>query len=540
MNRWLGVSLTAMVFSLIAPGQTVSLLNSSIDTPPNGLINVIVKAGSIPAGEVKKDSMRTTPLVLSDLTPSPRGTLTAVGGGSEYLGASGQNAYWRTTWKVSGLRIGATEVHLLKLELGKAVSITQLTLRGPADLQVSLSGPGIPLRLNRSHCVEILISSNGFLSKVKPIQSTLVDDKTGQPIPQSSLYLVDNANNSSASTAGLGIANPLQPLCLQVAENFSSPGKFDGNVTLGSTEKPDLGNFHVTVYFTSWTYRFYGIGCLFLGLVAYFVVAVWSKARSRWILALLPAARLRDEVTQLLQITESAATSTEYNFPVLLADNANPGSLRNLLGQLSRQNLANKGLPWQFAIPFAVPDLSSQYQSFLLATGNQVASVGLIVRWGVVNVVAMWPQVRTLHLQQAGNTALQILEQLAVGVGPPGQLNAQIQQALTTLQAAIQAAQAAAGGHAVGGAPRVTYGIPTPQQLTVQLEQLSVFIWILWAVLTIGVGACALVVFNDGFGTTADLIQCFLWGAGMPAVGQGLGGLSAGSVTSAFSLQTAR
>jgi hypothetical protein len=47
-------------------------------------------------------------------------------------------------------------------------------------------------------------------------------------------------------------------------------------------------------------------------------------------------------------------------------------------------------------------------------------------------------------------------------------------------------------------------------------------------------------VFNDGFGTTQDLIQCFLWGAGMPAVGQGLGGLSAASVTSAFSLQVAR
>lgn len=539
MNRLLGIFLATVVWSSIATGQTLSLLNSAIDLPPSGQINVIVKAASIPAEEIKKDSIRTTPLAVSDLTTSPRGTMT-LAGNSEYLGMSGQDAYWRSTWQISGLRAGVTEIHLLKLELGKAISVAQLTLRGPADLQVALTGPGFPLHLNRSRCAQIMISSNGSLSKVEPIQSTVVDEKMGQPIPQSSLYLVDRAKNISSSTGGISVTNPLQPLCLQVADDFSNPGKFDGTVTLGSLEKPVLGSFHLTVYFTSWTHRGWGIGCLFLGLVAYFVVAVWSKARSRWTLALLPASRLREEVQQLLVITEDAKKKTGYDFPALLANNANPGSLNTLLGQLSEGNLKNKGLPWKFAIPFAVPDLSSQYQAFLLATGNQVSSLGLIVRWGVMNVVEMWPQVLKLSLQTPGNTALQTLNGLAVGASPPGQLNGQIQQALTTLQTAIQDAQTKLGGAAAGGAPGVTYGIPNPQQLIIQMERLSVFVWIIWAFLTVAVGSCVLVLFNDGFGTTQDLIQCFLWGAGMPAVGQGLGGLSAGSVTSAFSLQVAR
>ena len=539
MNRWLEGFLAVVVFSSMATGQTLSLLNSVIDTPPSGQIDVIVKAGSIPAEEIKKDSISKTPFAVSDLTTSSRGTMTPTGS-SEYLGVSGQDAYWRTKWQISGLRAGASETHLLKLEFGKAISVAALTLRGPTDLQVSLTGPGFPLRLDRSRCSEILISSNGSLTKVGPIQSTLVDEKTGQSIPQSSLSLVDEKKTSSTSTGGLSVTNPLQPLCLQVADDFSSPGKFDGNVTLGSMEKSDLGNFHVTVYFTSWTHRLWGIACLFLGLLAYFVLAVWSKARSRWILAVLPAARLREEVTQLLVITEEAKKKTGYTFPVLLADNANPGSLRELLRQLNTQDLKKKGLPWKFAIPFAVPDLSSQYQSFLLATGNQVSSLGLIVRWGVMNVEEMWTLVVELNLQGAGNTALGNLDQLAVGASPPGQLNSQIQQQLSTLQKAIQDAQSTKGGKPAGGAPGVTYGIPNPQQLTIQLERLSVFVWILWALLTVAVGSCVLVLFNDGFGTTQDLIQCFLWGAGMPAVGQGLGGLSAGSVTSAFSLQIAR
>jgi hypothetical protein len=60
-----------------------------------------------------------------------------------------------------------------------------------------------------------------------------------------------------------------------------------------------------------------------------------------------------------------------------------------------------------------------QYQQFLLGIGNQASSLGLIVRWGLTNVVTLWPKVVELHLQQtAGNAALQILDQLATGGGP--------------------------------------------------------------------------------------------------------------------------
>jgi hypothetical protein len=536
LNRSLFVLVAGAVFSVVTSAQTsLTLTNATIDAPPSGQINVIVKAAGLKAETVEDGSIGKSQLTVTDLTNTGRAIFTQTGS-SEYLGGSGQAAYWRTTWQLAGLGAGASENHLLKLQLDKVTEIAQLALRGPADLQISISSPGFALRLDHSNCAPILISSNGFLSNVKPIQSNLVDEKSSLDIPQTSLYLFDQAGNRSSAN-GLIIKNSTQPLCVGVADSFATPGKFDGTITLGSQEKGDLGSFHLTVYFTSASHRLWGILCLLLGLTTYFVITVWVKARSRWISALLPASRLREEVSQLLLITKDAKEKTSYNFPFLLATTPCPGSLNNLFNQLNTQNLAKNGLPWKFAIPFALPDLSMQYQQFLLGIGNQVSSVGLIVRWGLANVVKLWPQVVALHMEAAGNTALQTLDQLAVGAGPPGQLPAQIQQALSTLQAAIQAAQPALAG---GGGPSLTYGVPGSQQLTIQLEKLSVFVWILWAILTVGLGACVLVVFNDGFGTTQDLIQCFLWGAGMPAVGQGFGGLSASSVTSAFSLQVAR
>jgi len=532
MNRSLALLLAGTFLSAMAAGQIFTIPNSPVAQPQNGnRVDVIVKVDS-----TREKSLPVTPLSVTDLSKNGSETIEQTGEPT-YLGGSAQKGYWRTPWQITGLRPGASEVHMLLLRLGKAMDVVPLTIRGPADLQVSVTGPGYPLRLLRSHSAQMRLSTNGVLTHVAPTQATLVEEKSGQPLALNNFDLIDKAGRSAAAPEGLTVAESVQPLYLQVSKDFSKPGKFTGNMNLGSREKPDLGNFVLTVYSTSTKYRLWGVLCLFLGVVTYFVIAVWIKVRSRWILALLPAARLREEASQLLLITEDVQQKTNYTFTVLLAAPGNPGSLRDVLDRLSEQSLTRAGyLPWKFAIPFAVQDLSMQYQSFLLTTGNEVSSFGIIVRWGLASVLTMWPQVMKLGLQAAGNTALQNLDTLGLFSGPSNLLTTQVQAAINALETAISNAQAAGGAIQ----PRTSYGVPGSQQLTVQLERLSIFVWIAWAVLTVAVGSCALVWFNDGFGTSQDLVQCFLWGAGMPAVGQGFGGLSAGSVTSAFSLQIAR
>lgn len=152
----------------------------------------------------------------------------------------------------------------------------------------------------------------------------------------------------------------------------------------------------------------------------------------------------------------------------------------------------------------------------------------------------MWSEVVTWKVQADGLSALQKLDQLSLSTGPPDFAKAQIQPIIAGLQNAITQAQLAAKALGGGAKPDAIYRVPGSQSLTIQLEGLSAAVWIIWGILTLLVGACALILFNDGFGTPQDYMRCFLWGVGMPAVGQGFGGLTLNSVSSAFSLQTGR
>jgi hypothetical protein len=271
--------------------------------------------------------------------------------------------------------------------------------------------------------------------------------------------------------------------------------------------------------------------------MTYFVIAVALKARSRWLMALLPVARLRASITELFKVVEGVKQTTKYAFPTLKDTKGNPCSLQTLSDSLQVDALKKaQYLPYKFVLPFGAQDVSMQYQAFLSTKATQVSFLQTIVRWGLGTVSKLWPEIVKLSVEPAGRQALHDLDALACFSGPPGLLTTQIQGILNTLQNAISAA----GPAGPGGAPASGVEIYGFEQLMLQLERLSWFVWIAWALLTLIVGYSALIGFNDGFGTSQDLLQCFLWGAGIPAIGQGLGALTSGAVTSAFSVQIPR
>jgi hypothetical protein len=275
--------------------------------------------------------------------------------------------------------------------------------------------------------------------------------------------------------------------------------------------------------------------------MTYFGVAVAAKGRTRWIVAVLPAIRLREEAQRLIVETEAVRGQTGYGFTTLLAAPGNPGSLRDIVDRLDLKKLKSLGyLPLSFANPFTGQEIPANYQALLLSTSNQISTFQLMVRWGLASISAMWSEVVTWKVQADGLSALQKLDQLSLSTGPPDFAKAQIQPIIAGLQNAITQAQLAAKALGGGAKPDAIYRVPGSQSLTIQLEGLSAAVWIIWGILTLLVGACALILFNDGFGTPQDYMRCFLWGVGMPAVGQGFGGLTLNSVSSAFSLQTGR
>jgi hypothetical protein len=455
-------------------------------------------------------------------------------GQPEFSGSSGNTGYWRTAWKLGALRPGISESRVLLVKFGDVGQVVPITLQPSSNVQVTLTGPGLPIRLINSRSASIRLLSPTPLTQVSIVQSTLADEKSGRAIPLNQLIITDTPPESLTTENTQKTSDQVKYLSVQSA--FATPGKFVGTITLTSQEKPDLGSFSLAVYSTSRCLQFVGLVCLGLGLLTYMGIAIWARYQSRRLAMLLPAARLRDEANRLLELTTKVRKEIGFEFRNLLADKENPYSLLYLLDQLSESKLANY-LPPPVVSPFASPEIPTAFQSFLQTIQVQIANLSMIVRWGLASVLAMWPSVQTLGLEVQGNLALQTLDGLSTYVGPPDQLRNQIQAALSALQVAISNANASRGG---GAATAAVYDVGTSQQLIMQIDTLNATVWIIWAALTIAIGSSALIWFNDGFGTPQDMIQCFLWGVGVPAIAQGFGGLSSGSATSAFALQIPR
>jgi hypothetical protein len=372
---------------------------------------------------------------------------------------------------------------------------------------------------------------------VKLGQVKLAEDKTGDAFPESALILLDDSAKPANPAQGLTLGKPIQTVRVAVTCDSVPAGKFTGTVSLTSLEKPDLGSFKLVIFSSSLKRKCEGLALLLAGIVTYFVIAVTLKARSRWLMALLPAARLRASITELFTLVKGVQQTTHYAFLTLLDTSGNPCSLQALSDSLQVDALKKaQYLPYKFALPFGAQDVSMQYQAFLSTKATEVSSLQTIVRWGLGTVSRLWPEIVKLGVEPAGRQALHDLDALACFSGPSGLLTTQIQGILNTLQNAISAAAPAGSG----GAPASGVEMYGFEQLTLQLERLSWFVWSVWALLTLIVGYSALIGFNDGFGTSQDLLQCFLWGAGIPAIGQGLGALTSGAVTSAFSVQIPR
>jgi hypothetical protein len=511
--------------------QTISVVNPTIPVSPRAnTISLIVKVGSIDPASLKPEGVSFTDLY------QPESIAIKQDGSAIPLGAIGQKSYWLLKGSINGRLSDAKDSHFLKVTAGKVVEVVNVSVYRSDDLRISIKDPPFPLRLTSSRRTEIQLTSSGTLSHVKLGQIKLAEDKTGNAFPESALILLDDSGKPVDPARGLTLGEPIQSVRVAVTCESIPAGKFSGTVGLTSLEKPDLGSFKLMIFSSSPLSRVEGLALLLAGIVTYFVIAVALKARSRWLMALLPAARLRSSIAELFKLVKGIQQTTGYAFPTLLDTSGNPCSLKALSESLEVDELKKaQYLPYKFALPFGTQDVSMQYQAFLSTKASQVSFLQTIVRWGLGTVSRLWPEIVKSGVQPAGDQALHDLDALACFSGPPGLLTTQVQGILNTLQNAISAAGPRPGGAPIDGVE--IYGF---EQVMVQLERLSWFVWIVWALLTLVVGYSALIGFNDGFGTRQDLLQCFLWGAGIPAIGQGLGSLTSGAVTSAFSVQIPR
>jgi hypothetical protein len=517
--------------ALPAPCQTISVVNTSSSvSPTNGIIDIYLKAEPIGKdGNLPK-------LIVEDVTGSGTSALQLIGE-PKFVGRSDTRAYWLTSWHANGQVANLAPVRVLWVRFGTTSELVSIALQKPSAPQVTVTGPGYPLKLGNSHDVPFQIASSVRLTQVVPSFATLIEEKTGQVIRVDQLSIVDSTGSSVNTADGTIVEVPSQVVHLVVTSDFAQPGKFMGNVSLASREKADLGSFAVTIYSTAWWRKLLGGVCLAIGVAIFFGVAIWAKARNKQLLSALPAARFREQAQSLKDLVLKAKDATSVSFATLLGAESNPNSMDFLLNSLSLQGLKSKGyLPQGFFTALSGQDPPPSYQTFLADVGNKLATLEIIVRWGIGSILDRWPNVKKQGKQEAGISALKNLDSLVVATLPPDLLKVKVQEQIAAVDAAISTREALTGGEG----QRIVARDVGSREITIQIQELSVFLWVLWGVVTVFVGLCALVLFNDGFGRPQDYIQCVLWGIGMPAVAQGFGGLSAGSVTSALSLPIPR
>jgi hypothetical protein len=517
-----------------AGGQAISIANEPLVAATGAdTVEIYIRTSGRPRGKPKQL------LSLTDLTVSATDRFSETEPAKE-VAAIGRAILWRTVWKLGDNPRWTKTRHVYLATWGHTSQLLNISVARQDDGPVHFTVSSASLRTRYDVPLTIQAIASYAIDSPEVQVSTLMDSRTGRSLDKNS-FKIERCAQSAPKPDGSS-QQIVTLLCLDRNGAAVPPGKYDGALVLGTSARDNLGSIVLTVYSTSICDQALGLLCLFLGLACFFAFSVVLKGYNRRLTTLLPPARLLDEVIALKQSVESAAQTAGVQFPHILDQGAAPGSLLQLEESLSKKGLKKSGyLPQLIANPFAQPELSSDYRAFLTSSSNKLESLKLIVRWGVDSVMRSWSELAQLGIETRGQVALDALDRLALTAGGPLQLlTNQIQTILDTFESEIAKAHSA---KALGGAPPPTnFGLPvlTAQHISIQLEQLSIIGWVLWAVITLLVGSCALVWFNDGFGIGRDYVQCFLWGIGLPAIAQGFGGLNASSAASALSLQIPR
>ena len=449
--------------------------------------------------------------------------------------------FWRVPVEITDLPLSSSVSVLLVVEVEKTVSdvLTFSITNTPVIPDAEVNPSGNTVFTEDSRDLDLTVNLKGMpLRGLTVCRAALVDANTGNQLPPTSLSLFlagpDLKANPQVNGQYLTLAAPSSKVHVYVSPSFDVDGVFTGTVELCAANKPTVAKLSVTVNSSSTCQRFLGAFLILVGIAVYLLVTVFLKQRSRRLTALLPASRL---VAALKDLQTSAAAVSNFagvGLTVLLGDAREEHSLQNLISQLSVEVLDGAGfLPARLlSNPFSQADPSADYQQYLLGISTQELNDATIVGDGLKRVQSMWSM---LDAEDAGK-ALQALDQLATRANTTDPMRPQVDAIVTSIKARHEDVRRhlieAHLDYRIGGQHS-----PTVQQILFELDYVSSVGWIIWALLTFVFGYAALILNHHGFGTSQDLLKCFIWGLGIQAAGQGLQSLNPSSAATTFSLQ---
>jgi hypothetical protein len=313
-----------------------------------------------------------------------------------------------------------------------------------------------------------------------------------------------------------------QQVALRIDDDFTTPGTYTGTVFLTADEGSDTPSFDLTVLSSTNALKWIGTLLILAGVLFSVGMIVVVRQRLMRAEALLPAMALRDVLLRLRDTITRARGTT--GAPAAMKDSL--ARLDEQAGMLTAASLEAKGfIPRKVLSPTRpAADTTAEYRQFLEAAGVTVSVLSVVVGRGLTAAVSRWEESDQNH--DAVGLALVQLDT----AGAKSETVQAARDEVTRIITAIDTHPVVARALVASGKVRRPPAEPSARELSVHLQRLSGFVWILWALLSCGAGWGALIARNDAFGTAVDLVACFFWGVGVQAAGQGLQQVTPSSV----------
>jgi hypothetical protein len=369
---------------------------------------------------------------------------------------------------------------------------------------------------------ELTVSTTGGTgTRVRIDNNSLQETSTGCHVDPDWLHL----SASSGDGPEVVPEGTRKTLVVELSDAIPN-GTYLGSINLALDESADAKGVEITLYRSSTSSRWAGVGLIFLGVMFAFFGNTVAKNVSAAADALMPATQLRALGTARLQKILDCSPVLAKKVPQTLA------ALDEINKALSPSQLrAMRFVPPWFASPFGVTQTApAAYASFLQDMSNRLASLGFLINHGLCPAALIKFDAQNRAQANARDQALTQLDNLAMD---PSKGIPQLAQDIPPILAAYHLAlnPPPPGVAAIGAPPPSITDRPSMETLSFRLNLATGGAWALALLATVVTGYGVLIASNLGFGIELDFVKCFLWGLGVQIMGQQFSQLTPGSVS---------
>ncbi|WP_221230868.1 hypothetical protein [Sphingobium subterraneum] len=537
ISRLLRVLLLILSIVLASPAiadPSFSLDQTTANLPVNG------DAGEFTFGlsATGLDPAAKNELVVSDFGPTGPTVIII----PSRISASGANALWKISGKVTGFAASEAQARHLTLTLdGKPLSSLAYTIKNtaPGDFTWTVSGLSDKRLSNIDDDLKFVVQiGNVPAHNVRLVQTDLIGTDNLTPLPTTfDLCRAEHPDDCSLTTLAAGTSYAL--LLRAKDKTNASAGQYSGTILLVADEKPLGEPMPIHVVVSSTCARWFGFILICIGVALAIAINPFARALVARDDALRPAFVLRERVidweTRLAEVRKEAGDPKLKCATDLLKD---------LKTKLSATELKrNRLVPRAFAAfysPTPSPAAAATYQALLTTAANQLGSLAVVVETGirpalVIENAATFPDLVADAIDGPGGLD-EILKK--PDVAPGDALDKAIADRLAKLRSDLAEEAKNNAGLAVVDAPTLDpMREPTVRELDFQVAALNVIGWLFFSIGSILLGSLVLLILNPAFGSLQDYVICLLWGFGVPTAGTQVTSLGQGSIASSLGVK---